>query len=393
MLSTIKYSMLSNTDDLIKQGNRCTLPWLHSQINLQRNKVTPCCKYKASLGPVESFIKIWKGEELQKLKDDIRNDIVHENCSACHVPDNVFSYRAFKNDEFSRSRLNVDLDSEDLPHVLNFSLKNICNLACRMCSPLASSRLEEISKKSIFLSDLYGGIKRNNNYDVKSLKGMFFNVEYITISGGEPLIDSDCFELIDLIKNESSHLKSITFSTNFTKPNKNIIDSLKNLGCKVKLNISIDGPTKIHEYIRYGCDWNNIIENIRSNKNFSYGVNSTVSVLNVGYIPELLLELENIEQQTGIKFTHLMSSPVLERHLHVGNLPKSIKEFYTEKLSRYGIPTQLPGSAEILETGLSLLEQKLPDWNLTKRFLNEFDSITKTSYQTIYPEFDALDKT
>lgn len=74
-----------------------------------------------------------------------------------------------------------------------------------------------------------------------------------------------------------------------------------------------------------------------------------------------------------------MSSPVLEHHLHVGNIPKSIKELYIEKLIRYHNTSQLSGSEILIETGLNLLKQELPNWNLTKRFLNEFDSITNTS--------------
>jgi MoaA/NifB/PqqE/SkfB family radical SAM enzyme len=383
--------MLTNTNELIVQGNRCAVPWLHSQINLQNDTVTPCCKYKQSLGPVESFIKIWKSEELQKIKYDIKNGIGHENCSACDVPNDVFSYRVFKNDEFFRNGLRVNLDSNDLPQILNFSLKNICNLACRMCSPLASSRLEELSKKSIFLSDFYTNNKPNNKFDIESLKGIFLNVRFITISGGEPLIDNDCYELIQLIKTESSHLKSITFSTNFTKPNKNIIDSLKNLDCIVKLNISLDGPSRIHEYIRYGCNWSNIIENIQSNKDFSFGVNATVSVLNVGYIPELLDDIQEIMKSTGIKFTHVMASPVLEQHLHVGNLPNDVKRIYREKLIKYKNNLDLPGSNTLIKTGLDLLKDELPFWNLTKRFLEEFDAVTNTSYKLVYPELDIDD--
>jgi organic radical activating enzyme len=381
---------MKTTDDLIENGNRCAVPWLHAQLNLQNNTIAPCCKYKKLEGPVESFIKIWTDDEFKSLRKNIISNTINHNCEACNVPDTTFSYRSFKNKDFTKYGISVDLNSNSFPKVFNISLKNTCNLACRMCSPYSSSKLGELSKKSIFLKNLYNFTEVNNRFDIDKLKGSFKEVVSITISGGEPLIDSDCLDLINLIKQESTQLRLITFSTNYTKPNKNIIAILNELNCKIQLNLSIDGNKIVNDYIRHGCDLNNIIDNISNNKNFSYGVNSTISLLNVGYIPELITTLEEIMSITGIAFTHIMSSPVLDNILQVSNLPKSVKNIYKEKLKNFKNPSKIEGSQVLIQTALELLEYDTPNWDSAKEFLEQFDIIANTSYKTIYPEFDIL---
>jgi MoaA/NifB/PqqE/SkfB family radical SAM enzyme len=380
--------MIKNTDELIKNGNRCAIPWLHSQLNLQNNSVSPCCKYKDLIRPVESFIKIWKGSEFKKLRQDILDNVHHEKCSSCNVPDDVFSYRDLKNKIFIKSNISTELDSGSLPKLFNISLKNTCNLSCRMCSPNSSSKLAELSKKSSYLNNFYRFDEVNNKFNINSLRGIFKETESITITGGEPLIDSDCFDLINLIKEETTSLKLIVFSTNFTKPNKNIINALKDLNCKIQLNISIDGSPSINDYIRHGCNFNDIVENIQANKNFSYGVNSTVSLLNVGYIPELLDTLNDVMIATGISFTHIMSSPVYGQ-LQVRNLPMAVKQKYLDKLKNLKNNSTIEGSQRLINTGLDLLDSQSNsvDWENSKEFLKEFDAVTKTSYKLLYPEF------
>jgi MoaA/NifB/PqqE/SkfB family radical SAM enzyme len=378
--------MLKNTNDLIRNGNRCAIPWLHAQLHLQNNTVVPCCKYTNLSQPVESFIKIWTGDDFNNLRKDITENKKHSNCSACNVSDDVFSYRAMKNSTFIKDNISVDLYSNSLPKVFNISLKNVCNLSCRMCSPQSSSRLHEISKKSKYLTEFYSYSGADNNFDIKSLKGIFKETEHITISGGEPLIDLECYDLINIIKEESQSLKSVTFSSNFTKPNKKIIEALNSLECEVLINISIDGPPSINDYIRHGCVFDNIVENIHSNKNFIYGVNSTISLLNVGYIPELLDTLNQIMIDTGIKFTHIMPSPVYNSQLIVGNLPEEVRINYINKLKNYKNECFINRSQLLIDTSLTLLKDSYPMWDYSKKFLEEFDLATGTSYKLVYPE-------
>lgn len=375
-----------NTDDLINDGNRCTIPWLHTEINLQNNDARPCCKYTSSLGKAEDFIKVWRSEEYQKLRTDIINKIPHANCNACDVSDDAFSYRNFKNQTY-RGVFNKEVDAgESLPRVFHISLKNTCNLACRMCKPNISSKFAEVTNKNEYLKNFFSFQPINNRFDFQKLKGSFVNASHITITGGEPLIDDECQELIEMIASESKLLRVVSFSSNMTKYNKNLIEALRKLKARVIINVSIDGPPNIHEYIRYKCKWPDMITNINALKDFAYftNFNSTISAMNVGYLPELLTSLDDIQRETGIKFVRVMPSPVLQDYLHPGCLPQEVKELYTEKLKTFN--DSLPGSKQLIQSGIDLMKEQY-DWNKTKKFLTEFDKVAGTDFRVMYPEW------
>jgi sulfatase maturation enzyme AslB (radical SAM superfamily) len=373
-----------DTNDIINQ-RQCSIPWLHTEINLQNNSVMPCCKYTKSIGRPEDFIKIWSGAEYQKLRTDITKGNIHTGCVKCYVPSSEFSYKDLKNLAY-KNQLVADLDSFKFPQAFCISLSNTCTLACRMCHPNSSSKLAELSNKNQFLKTFYNHPSMQNSFDLKKLKGAFVDVRRITITGGEPLIDSTCIELIEMILEESQHLEEITFSSSLITYNKKLIELLRQVKARVTVNISIDGPVSIHEYIRVGFAWNQMLNNINELKDFvEFGVNSTISLLNVGYISELLDAVDSICKSTAINIKYLMTSPVLEKHLHPANLPADIKQYYLSKLQT-AKPT-VAGSDKLISTAINLLQLDRNELELTKNFLVEFDSVANTDYKLVYPEF------
>lgn len=373
--------------DLV-QGGGCSIPWLHVDINLQNNMVKPCCKYENVVGTPDNFASVWRNEQYQQLRMDQQTGNTHSACQACAVPESAFSYKKFKNRAYQGFLNSTLLEPVESPQVYNITLKNTCNLACRMCVPGSSSKLAEVSRRSQYLTGFYYSRAINNRFDITSLQGNFGNVRHLTISGGEPLIDQDTIKLIKMVKAESACLQKIVFSTNMTQLNQALIDALAELGVTVAFNTSIDGPRHIHEYIRYGCCWEDIERNLqylKSNYNFVYGINSTISALNVGYLPELVNEIEDLGKRCGINFTHLMSTPVLENHLHAGALPVHVKEIYAQKLATYAVKSKLAGVAELIHAGQELLKKELPE-KLFREFTKEFDTVAETNIGSVYPE-------
>lgn len=375
-----------NSDDIIRNGI-CSVPWLHTEINLQTNQILPCCKYTGnSLGSPRDFVKVWQGVEYSELRQDLANNINRSECRACDVAEDSFSYKKFKNTAYQS--FNQDISTGALPRVIHITLKNTCNFACRMCNPASSSRLDDISKKSRFLNDFYQ-TKIDNKFDIKSLAGIFGNLERLTITGGEPLIDEDCIDLLSMVEQESTRFKSLTLSSNLSVIHPKIFTALEKTKADISVNVSIDGPGGIHEYIRYGCNWNTILMNLKKLKSICYGmgVNTTISAMNVGYLHELIEAVMVLEAEAGIKFTHLMPTPVLEPHLHAANLPDHVKKLYKEKLIALNKNYDLPGANTLIQTGISLLEDKVQSNITVIGFLHEFDLVANTDYRTVYPEF------
>lgn len=384
---------MNTLKNLVINENRCSIPWVHTEISLQTNTIIACCKYHSPLGDLkDSFKSIWHAKPYQQLRYNIANKIEHSACSACAVPDSVFSYKTYKNQIYKDILDSVNIDNPDLPQVFHFTLKNTCNLACRMCHPVSSSKFAEVIKRSTYLQNMYPANIINNRFPLEQLQGSFGNAVSITITGGEPLIDEDCTELIKLIAGESPKLQKIVFSTNMTMINQSFLDTLKTLSANVQFNISIDGPPYIHEYIRYGCKWNTIVENIAKIKaqmpNAKFGINSTISALNAGYFDLMLTALDQLEQEADITLTHIMLSPVLDGHLHCGLLPESTKELYRSRL--HAIKNlHIPGSELIVPTILNLLSQdKHQEYYLFEKFIQEFDRIAKTCLTDVYPELN-----
>jgi MoaA/NifB/PqqE/SkfB family radical SAM enzyme len=378
-----------NSNDIIKNGI-CSIPWLHTEINLQNNKILPCCKYAGpGMGSPRDFIKVWKGKEYSKLRQDLADNIIRSECQACNVAKDSFSYKKFKNTAYQY--FNQDLSKNELPRVIHITLKNTCNFACRMCHPASSSRLHEFSKKSNFLNDFYMA-NIDNNFDIKLLSGIFGNLQRLTITGGEPLIDEDCIELLTMIDQESPKFNSLTMSSNLSVIHPKIFDALSKTKANVSINVSLDGPDYIHEYIRYGCNWNTIAVNLKKLKGIcqGLGVNTTISAMNVGYLHELIESVIDLEKETGIKFTHLMPTPVLEPHLHAGNLPPDVKKLYKEKLIALNKNYELPGANTLIQTGISLLDSQVESSITVTKFLQEFDSIANTDYRKVYPELNSI---
>ena len=382
-----------NLKNLVESQDVCGLPWTQIEINLASNFIKPCCRFKESLGKVTDGIKPVWFNNFSDLREDFKSSNIVLNCNACNVKSQSFSYKNWKTSAYLDLGIfdNVDTTNIQLPKVFHISLDNACNLACRMCFPAASTKLEKLAKNSD-LSKFYTMPSHQNEININNFSGSFVNAEFITISGGEPLVNKKCFALIDQILAESSNVKFINFSTNLTVLNQKLFNKLALLPATIAISISIDGPPHIHEFIR-SCSWQKIYENIKFLKSnypqFKLAINSTLSSLNVGYIDETILNLQSVEDNLNFKFERIKFGPVLELNLHAGVLPQPIKDSYIKKLQELDLTKfTIPFSTTGISTALDLLAVDLHQHTSTFLEFNQiFDSATNKSITDVYQEF------
>lgn len=385
---------MASLKKLVLENQVCPIPWVHAEVHGHNGLVYPCCKYKQKVGTIgDSFSSVWQNTEYQKIRWDLSTGISHDNCSACDVPDHVFSYKKWKSETYLKNSIldDIDTDNECYPKVLHIGgFSNLCNLACRMCNPQSSSTLDTLSRKTE-LKKYYPIQNASNNLSVDSFDEFVDNLTHITVSGGEPFLDKKLFEFVKKLKG-SKKLQQINFSTNLTKLNIELFEFLSTLDADVNISVSLDGNKQIHEYIRYGCDYDSIIDNIKIIRSryprFQFGINTTLSVYNVGYAIETLesfLEISRI-----IKIKDLMISPVLKpEKLHPGVLSEEIKELYLEKYSANSLTkfSSVPNSQTLIETARQMMSQDYTEkYREFIDFTKTFDSISKTNYLEIYPE-------
>lgn len=124
------------------------------------------------------------------------------------------------------------------PESITLFLTSRCNLRCRMCGQWGD---KGITKKKI--REL--GEEMTIEEYQRLLNDLHSFRPNITLFGGEPLLYKDCLELIRLIKDKKMHACIITNGT-LLEP---CADKLVQYGLD-ELNISLDGPEKIHDEIR-----------------------------------------------------------------------------------------------------------------------------------------------
>ena len=157
-----------------------------------------------------------------------------------------------------------------------------CNLSCFMCDPVNSTRRHSDLKKIDWLNEFY--FEKQKPLDIKDtlaqLKEFLPYTTAFVIIGGEPLLITSHYEFLDgLIESGHAHEISLSYTSNLTMSVdrfNSYVDKFKN----VRLNVSIDGLFDRNDYIRYGSDFETIIENMNKLKCITR-VYYTVSALSV----------------------------------------------------------------------------------------------------------------
>lgn len=128
-----------------------------------------------------------------------------------------------------------------------------CNLNCSFCS-------ESDTIKSPSLKIL------------ENLKNKLQGVERIYLSGGEPLLRNDLFEIIDMYR---PNFKILGLPTNCTKISKRVCERL--IGKIDYLNAGLDGPRYVNNIVRGNYD--DIIKGLYNLKDSGIGVSLSTVIL------------------------------------------------------------------------------------------------------------------
>jgi sulfatase maturation enzyme AslB (radical SAM superfamily) len=387
---------------LVEEKQLCSLPWVHTEIDLQNDYVKPCCKFTEKFGNVsDGFSTTWNNSYSNQLRQDLLNDINRIQCSSCNVGPEAFSYKKWKNDYYKNEYFFLDDSDTDIvetPHMFHINLSNTCNLACRMCDSTNSSKLAQMARKHDSMKGYLQILPHKKRISPEVLRGSFKNAKLVSFAGGEPTIDEDTLTVIKMIRSESTDITAINFSTNLTTINDDLLYELNDIASNkivnVVLSISIDGPKHIHEYIRYHCSWDIMMSNIEYIKlkypNIQFSANTTISAMNVGYVSDTLDSIHLLEKNYGVKIKRIMTSPVInKKYLHPGLLPEAIKQSYIDKIKSHDGDLTIKDSEYVLSTAIELLSK---DYSTEReKFLNymsEFDKIAGTSFIKTYPEFN-----
>lgn len=185
-----------------------------------------------------------------------------------------------KNTKFIYSFIKAKLRYKNFfPFMVGFSLTRRCNYRCKYCNEW-DFLCEELDTKQIF-----------------SIMDELANLgtTIIALDGGEPLLREDLGSIIDYAKKKDF---IVTVNTNGSLVPKKI-QQIKNLDL---LNISLDGPAEVHDYIRGKNSYEEVMEAVEVSKknNIPLKFNCTISRYNSNYIDFIVNKAK--ELKVKVKF-------------------------------------------------------------------------------------------
>lgn len=154
------------------------------------------------------------------------------------------------------------------PYFIDWAITARCNLSCRHCRGMAEEGLSPERAESLV-------------HEIASLKP-----SWVIIEGGEPLLRSDLFSLLALMRQEQLEAHLITNGMLLTPA---IITELKSLGTRVM--VSIDGATPAtYESIRPGASFARVVASARqcAQEGLLEAINFTILKQNYTEIPAIL---------------------------------------------------------------------------------------------------------
>jgi sulfatase maturation enzyme AslB (radical SAM superfamily) len=177
---------------------------------------------------------------------------------------------------------------------LNLSFGNKCNSRCMTCNSEASNQWLEEEKFIWNKTSDYKKLTHNSNTNLQLIQ-TFYNATTISFLGGEPTIADEHLEFLKLlIEHRDCSEIQLQYVSNLTNLTDELIECWKNFKA-IGLTVSIDGYSKVNDYMRYPFKWDKVdsnlhkyLEQTRIDPKFTINLSCTVSMLNICSVADLI---------------------------------------------------------------------------------------------------------
>ncbi len=328
---------ISGTPDAAKYNvhNMHITDWVNSehQRRARVNKLTgvsePLCKM--------CYTEDEMGSSSKRVKENHKSKIsnVHFHKTFTQSPD----YRVFQESaEHGYTSMR--------PTSYHISLGNECNLACRMCTPMSSSK---IAVNEIKLGNYRGAARLNWTEDSAAWDMVVDYIcgtptlQFVHIIGGEPLLNPRFEALIDCLLAAGRTDIYLGFTTNGTVFNEALIHKL-NAFRHVDIGISIDCFGPLNDAIRQGSSTQTVLDNIdlylkhRKEAHVYVTVRPVPSALSVHTLDELYRWC--VDRKLDV-MTNMLVRPEYQQ---IRNLPAHIKARLLDQYSKWEHSQPLEGN-------------------------------------------------
>jgi MoaA/NifB/PqqE/SkfB family radical SAM enzyme len=345
----------------------CSSPWFHVRLTYD-GSFEPC---RWAKNPVrsESFqdqtlMQYYNSNQMKVFRTQLLNGEKPNYCSTCYYEESFGKING-RIRQLNKSAIDVNnfnLTARSSPHYKNFEyslnnngladlapvdlqieLGNICNSACIMCVPEASSRLEQdYHKLNKINSKLFLKPKSYTSWTQDPLLIDRFvdelaaipNLRYIHFLGGETLYEEAfyviCEKLIDLDIAKNVIVGTTTNGTIYNERIQRFVENFK----QFHLGISIESVTELNDYIRWPGRIDSILPNIDKflnlrnvNPELYISLRVTPNVFSVYEIDKLFVYM--IENHVIAESCNILHDP---QQLRMELIPDDIRTEIKQKL-------------------------------------------------------------
>ena len=195
------------------------------------------------------------------------------------------------------------------PKYLELSFTNKCQMKCSYCGPSFSSswqkEIDEHGPYDLSQDEYYNGNEykeTNSPYLERFWKWFpeaYKHLFVLRVTGGEPLLDSNTYRLLEYVKDNPREGMTFHCNTNLMITEKRVkryIDLVKDIP-NTKLYVSIDSWGDQAEYIRHGLDIGHFEQNLHRvlGSGIEVGIMNTFNFLSIHNLDEFLFKMAELK--------------------------------------------------------------------------------------------------
>ena len=324
---------MSQNDDFF-----CPRPFMELTFH-ENGKIHPCCLLDDySVGDIKqnTILEVWNSEKMKNL----REEFISGNISTCKKLIEKKGCHKFY-DEFNHY-ITRDIHQENPPKRIDLRLNGKCNLKCIMCSVWHGEN----------------GTYTEENFWIEGRANIFPYLLFLDILGGEPMIQSDTFKLIDEVSKVNPRCKwNITTNANW-----NFQGKIKKYFDKIRINkivVSLDGILpNTYNTIRKDGNYKQVMKTINDLIQYQKSLEEPFLfildfVLQRGNFQELITFYEFCKKK-GLRpsLIYLMNPA----ELSVEKISSSDKIKFVDEVKKYNLSYQHPELKQVIQN----LEESLP---------------------------------
>jgi radical SAM protein with 4Fe4S-binding SPASM domain len=285
---------------LMESDTFCMLPWIHLHA-WPDGRAYPCClavaKHPVGNFKEKSMREIWNDQPMRDMRKNMLEDKPCQECADCYEQESA-GFASMRNNSNKNFAQHIDSVDQTLPdgtypdfrlHYWDVRFSNICQLKCRSCGSIFSSRWYDDDVK-LWGKELRPRVQFAGRHEEdvwEQMQEHIPHLEQIYFAGGEPLIMEEHNRILKLLIEKDNTTVRLIYNTNLNDLNykrESVLELWKHFP-NVCVAASLDDMGNRAEIIRSGTVWTKVEQNIRNLKqqcpHIDFMISPTLSMMNI----------------------------------------------------------------------------------------------------------------